>query len=84
MVDNIVAFNSGAGVEAETQVLPYIALIPVPDHFRDPDPFPRLLRTEREHELHALVSKRRQHLDIRRGGVGSHQNDLTGDPAFKR
>jgi predicted outer membrane repeat protein len=83
LVGNLFAFNSGTGVVAETQVLPYLALIPVPIIFVIPIPFPVFYvpKADMNYTLWYQNSG-----NTSSSGVGASvttQNDLTGDPAFK-
>lgn len=84
LVGNIFANNSGTGVQASTETMPYLALIPVPIIFVIPIPFPvfHVPSVQMDYTLWypGGVSKSTS-------GVGASvntSNDITGkDPAFK-
>ena len=83
-VGNIFAFNSGTGVVAETQALPYLALIPVPIIFVIPIPFP-VFHSPSVDMNYTLWYQNGS--DSSTSGIGAsvaRANDITGkDPAFK-
>jgi uncharacterized repeat protein (TIGR01451 family) len=83
LVGNIFAFNSGTGVVAETQVLPYIMMIPVPIIFVLPLPFPVFYvpKVDMNYTLWHQNGGNTSGSGV--GASVSNQNSLTGDPAFK-
>ncbi|HXF63919.1 MAG TPA: right-handed parallel beta-helix repeat-containing protein, partial [Caldilineaceae bacterium] len=83
LVANIFAFNSGAGVRVETEVLPYVMMIPVPIIVVVPIPFP-VFYVPKADLNYTLWYQNGSNTSA--SGVGASAptaNDLTGDPAFK-
>lgn len=85
LVGNIFAFNGGTGVVAETGILPYLALIPVPIIFVIPIPFPVFYVPKVD--MNYTLWYQNSGGDTSASGVGASvtkANDTTGkDPAFK-
>lgn len=83
MVANIFAFNSGTGVVAETQTLPYVALIPVPIIFVVPVPFPVFYVPKADMEYSLFYENGSNTSSSGVGASVTSNNARTGDPAFK-
>ncbi|MCB0187480.1 MAG: hypothetical protein KDE31_24595, partial [Caldilineaceae bacterium] len=84
LVGNIFANNSGTGVQAATETIPYLALIPVPIIFVIPIPFPvfHVPTVQMDYTLWYPGGTSKSTSGV--GASVSTSNDITGkDPAFK-
>ncbi len=82
LVANIFAFNSGTGVVAESELMFYVALIPVPIIFVIPIPFPVIYKSFVKID-YTLWHNNGSNTSTQLGSTVNTGNDLTGDPAFK-
>ena len=83
MIANVMAFNTGTGVVAETQVLPYLAMIPVPIIMFIPLPFPVFYVPKVDADYNLWYGNGGKTSSQGVGASVSNTNERTGDPALK-
>jgi predicted outer membrane repeat protein len=84
LVGNLFAFNTGTGIKAETQVLPWIMFIPVPFIITIPLPFPMFYVPKVEANYTLFYENGGKTSTQGVGASVSNNNELASDdPAFK-